>query len=85
MEPSAVQLTILVLCSQGKTRHEIARELDYSPWTVKRRLDDLREILRAGNIPHALTICIARGYLAVDGRRGTVFIPKPIDVAPIAA
>ena len=81
MEPTRLQLEILVLCAQGLTRHEIAAQLDYSPWTIKRRLDDLRETLHARNTLQATAICIARGYICVDGRRERTYIPEPLEAA----
>lgn len=81
MEPTTRQLEILALSAQGFTREEIGQQMGYSPWTVKRRLDELRELVEARNTSQAIVTCIARGYLCVDGRAERVFIPEPIAVA----
>lgn len=59
------------------TRQEIAREMHVSPWTVKEWFDNMRNLLCARNLPQAIALCIARGYLCVDGRTEKVYIPEP--------
>lgn len=60
------------------SRQEIGAHLFISPWTVKVQLDHLRQRIQARNTPQAIAICIARGYLCVDGRNDRVFIPEPL-------
>lgn len=81
--PSRRQLEVLALCAQGKTREQIAGILHISPWTVKDRIDGIRGRLGALTTPHAVALCIARGYLCIDGRDETVFIPEPFADAVI--
>jgi DNA-binding CsgD family transcriptional regulator len=80
IEPTQAQLRILVRAAAGMTRQEIADDLHYSPWTIKRRLAEAHELLGARNTPQALAICIARGYLCVDGRAEVLFIPDPLAI-----
>lgn len=66
-DPTPRQLKMICLCARGLYRDEIGLQLYVSQWTVKMDLDRLRATLGARNIPHALTICIARGLLRVEG------------------
>jgi DNA-binding CsgD family transcriptional regulator len=79
MHPTRPQLEILVLHAAGLDRREIGVEMMISPLTVRNQIVSLRKRLRAENTPQALAICIARGYLCVDGRTERVYIPQPID------
>jgi DNA-binding CsgD family transcriptional regulator len=79
------QLEVLSLSAQGLTRDEVGRVLHISPHTVKDHIDDARARLGARNVAHAFSICIARGYLCVDGRAECVFIPKPLELVAVAA
>lgn len=68
-QPTPRQLEMLSLCARGFSREEIGRELYLSPWTVKVTLDEARGRLGARNVTHAVSLCIVRGYLLVDGGR----------------
>jgi DNA-binding CsgD family transcriptional regulator len=81
VEPTKIQLEILIRAASGMTREEIARDLGYSPWYVKDLFAEARSTLGARNITHAITICLARGYLCVDGRAESLFKPDPIALA----
>lgn len=80
MHPTQRQLEILALHAEGLTRQEIGARLFLSPWTVRNQIVAVRERLGAENTLQALAICIARGYLCVDGRTERVYIPQPIDM-----
>lgn len=64
--PTHRQLQMILMCAAGKTQDEIAAELYLSPHTVKTYLDQLRELLGARNVTHAVVLCMAAGYLTVD-------------------
>jgi DNA-binding CsgD family transcriptional regulator len=80
LPPTPRQLEILALCAQGFTRQEIGSVLFISPWTVKRQLDEVRTRLEARSVFHAITLCVARGHLCIDGREEKVFVPQPLEV-----
>lgn len=82
--PYPRQLEILVMHSRGMTRKEIAGELFLSPLTVRNHLLQLCHRIGARDRCHALSICIARGYLAVDGREHVIYVPEPVE-DPVAA
>jgi DNA-binding CsgD family transcriptional regulator len=80
-QPAQRHLKVLRLYAQGLTRRDIAAELFLSPMTVRAYLSQVCEILDARNSVHAVTICLARGYLCVDGRTGDVYVPVPLEDA----
>lgn len=61
-------------------REEIAGVLCISSHTVKDRIDGIRARLGARTTPQAVAVCIARGYLCVDGRAEQLFIPEPFEL-----
>lgn len=73
--PSRLPLLLLALHGQGNTFPEIGRLAHLSPWTVKYHLDNLRHELEAKNLTHALVMCVARGWLCIDGRAAEAFVP----------
>jgi DNA-binding CsgD family transcriptional regulator len=73
-------LEALELYAIGMTRAEIGMELFIAPTTVMNRLAEAREILGAENSTHAVTLCLARGYLCVDHRTERLYVPRPIDL-----
>ena len=77
--PAPRHLKALALYAQGLTREEVGRELIVSPETVKAYLSQACELLDARNSRHAVTLCIARGYLCVDCRTETAYVPAPLD------
>lgn len=77
--PAQRHLRVLRLYAQGYTRQQIAGELFLSPMTVRAYLSQVCEILDARNSVHAVTICLYRGYLAIDGRSGDVYITVPLE------
>lgn len=77
--PAPRHLRVLALIAIGRTRAEAAGDLFLSPITVRNYLQDVCEILEARNSVHAVTLCLARGYLCVDHRDGSVYVPEPID------
>lgn len=73
------QLEVLSLYAIGMTHDEIASELIIAPVTVMTHLRTIRERLDAKNSAHAVTLCIARGYLCVDHRTERLYVPRPLD------
>lgn len=80
MPLSPRHLDVLRLYALGMTRAEIGVELIISRHTVMDHLRQACQILGAENSVHAVTICLARGYLCADGRRHVVdvYVPTPI-------
>lgn len=81
MRPSPRELQILTLYAAGLTREEIGRELYLSPRTIATNLANATEKLEARNSVHAVTRCLACGYLCVDGVTGDVYATRPLDDA----
>lgn len=81
LEPTMEQLEMLCLHARGLTFQKISDEIFVSPQTVQYRLDRLRERLGAENLTKALALCLAHGYLCVDGRSQELFIPDPLTAA----
>jgi DNA-binding CsgD family transcriptional regulator len=81
MKLSPRHVDVLRLYALGMTRRQIGEELIISPITVMNHLAQAREILGARNSVHAVTICIARGHLCIDGRDGSakVYAPRPLE------
>jgi DNA-binding CsgD family transcriptional regulator len=65
-QPTATQIKIVALAAQGLTTERVAQLLHLSKWTVKEYQDDLRKLLGATNIAHAVALCIVAGHLRVD-------------------
>lgn len=74
--PTQQQLEILALYAAGHNFHRIGELIFLSEHTVKYHLTELRRAVGAGSNTHALVLCIARGYLCVDGRSDEVFVPE---------
>lgn len=72
------QLLILSLSAQGLSREEIGQRLFLSAWTVRADLNRLREQVNAGNVTHALSICMVHGYLVVDEQTNAVVVAPAI-------
>jgi DNA-binding NarL/FixJ family response regulator len=70
-QPTTMEIKVITLAAQGKSREEIGRELFISPWTVRHYLDSLRNRLGTGgkpltNVTHCLAVCIVQGHLQID-------------------
>jgi DNA-binding CsgD family transcriptional regulator len=72
--PTPRQLRLICLHSVGKTFDEIAAEEHISYGLVRSDLDRLRATLNAKNLSQAVIGCIARGFIAVDGRTECTFV-----------
>lgn len=57
------QLEVIRLSALGHTQEEIGHEMALSKKTVERHACDLRLLLGARNMSHAIVISIASGYL----------------------
>lgn len=84
-KPSPRQLEMLALVANGLTREEIGKQMFISPLTVRNKLLEARSRMEASNITHTIVLCVARGYLGVDGRDEAVYVPTPfVDVVAAA-
>lgn len=79
MDPAPRHLKVLARYAIGMTFAEIAGELVLSPITVRNYFEQACDVLEARNSVHAVTICLARGYLCVDHRDGSVYVPAPFE------
>ena len=81
--PTARQLEILILYSRGMSARQIAAELFIEESTAKRHCADIRARFGTGTMAHCLIICLARGYLAIDGEAECARLPAAAEaVAP---
>lgn len=79
--PTPRQLELLVLHAEGMTFDEIGSAVHLSPFTVKFHLDELRRRTQAKNLTQAAIVCVAAGYLCVDGRARRPFVPTSLEAA----
>lgn len=77
--PSPEQLRMLAFWADGKTIEQIAAEECFSVSTVRWRLKQAKNKVGARTLSHALVICVACGYLCIDGRNGAVFVPDDLN------
>lgn len=84
--PTPRQLEILLLYANGSSEGKIAARLFLSQHTVHQQIKLARARLGAATVCQAVAICVAYGYLAVDGRLKVIYVPRPFDdPAPLAA
>lgn len=80
VQPSRRQLDILSLHAQGMTFREISETIYLSERTIRWHLDSLRSRLGARSLSNAVVICVARGYMCIDGRTGKPFVPDEFEL-----
>jgi RNA polymerase sigma factor (sigma-70 family) len=83
--PERLRLPLLLCCMEGRTRDEVARELNWSVRTLARRLESGRELLRARLARRgvALPAALLAGSVAVPAASGHV--PGSIVAAAVNA
>jgi DNA-binding NarL/FixJ family response regulator len=74
--PTERQLQVLTLHARGMTFEQIGGAIGFSGRTVKEDLDRLRRALSARNLSQAIVVCLARGYICIDGRDCRLFVPE---------